>query len=67
MAYKITLIPGDGVGPEQTAAAKRVIEATGVKIDWEVHDAGIDVMDKYGTPLPEHVLESTAGECRTCP
>ena len=58
MAYKITLIPGDGVGPEQTAAAKRVIEATGVKIDWEVHDAGIDVMDKYGTPLPEHVLES---------
>ena len=58
LAYKITLIPGDGVGPEQTAAAKRVIEATGVKIDWEVHDAGIDVMDKYGTPLPEHVLES---------
>ncbi len=58
MAYTITLIPGDGVGPEQTAAAKRVIEATGVKIDWEVHDAGVDVMDKYGTPLPEHVLES---------
>lgn len=58
MAYTITLIPGDGVGPEQTAAAKRAIEATGVKIDWEVHDAGIDVMDKYGTPLPEHVLES---------
>ena len=58
MAYTITLIPGDGVGPEQTAAAKRVIEATGVDIQWEVHDAGIDVMDKYGTPLPEHVLES---------
>lgn len=58
MAYTITLIPGDGVGPEQTAAAKRVIEATGVQIDWEIHDAGIDVMDKYGTPLPEHVLES---------
>ena len=58
MSYTITLIPGDGVGPEQTAAAKRVIEATGVDIDWEVHDAGIDVMDKYGTPLPEHVLES---------
>ena len=58
MAYQITLIPGDGVGPEQTAAAKRVIEATGVDIEWEVHDAGIDVMDKYGTPLPEHVLES---------
>ncbi len=58
MAYTITLIPGDGVGPEQTAAAKRVIEATGVKIDWEIHDAGIDVVEKYGTPLPEHVLES---------
>jgi isocitrate dehydrogenase (NAD+) len=58
LAYTITLIPGDGVGPEQTAAARRVIDATGVKIDWEVHDAGVDVMDKYGTPLPEEVLES---------
>ena len=58
MAYTITLIPGDGTGPELTAAAKRVIDATGVKIDWEVHDAGVDVMDKYGTPLPEEVLES---------
>ena len=58
MAHRVTLIPGDGVGPEQTAAAKRVIEATGVDIEWEIHDAGIDVMDKYGTPLPEHVLES---------
>ena len=58
MSYTITLIPGDGVGPEQTAAAKRVIEATGVKIDWEIHDAGMNVIDKYGTPLPEHVLES---------
>lgn len=58
MAYTITLIPGDGVGPEQTAAAKRVIEATGVPIEWEIHDAGIEVMDKYGTPLPDHVLES---------
>lgn len=58
MPHTITLIPGDGVGPEQTAAAKRVIEATGVDIEWEIHDAGVDVMDKYGTPLPEHVLES---------
>jgi isocitrate dehydrogenase (NAD+) len=58
LSYAITLIPGDGVGPEQTAAARRVIEATGVPIEWEVHEAGIDVMDKYGTPLPEHVLES---------
>ena len=58
MAYTITLIPGDGVGPEQTAAAKRVIEATGVAINWDVHDAGIDVMEKYGTPLPKEVIES---------
>ena len=58
MSHTITLIPGDGVGPELTTAAKRVMDATGVKIDWEVHDAGVDVMDKYGTPLPEHVLES---------
>lgn len=58
MTHNITLIPGDGVGPEQTAAAKRVIEATGVSINWEILDAGIDVMEKYGTPLPEHVLES---------
>jgi isocitrate dehydrogenase (NAD+) len=58
LAHKITLIPGDGVGPEQSAAALRVIEATGVQIDWEIHDAGVDVMEKYGTPLPETVLES---------
>ena len=58
MAYTITLIPGDGTGPELTAAACRVIDATGVKINWEVHDAGVDVMEKFGTPLPEEVLES---------
>ncbi len=58
MAHRITLIPGDGTGPELTEAARRVIEATGVKIDWEICDAGVDVIDKYGTPLPEHVLES---------
>ena len=58
MAHVITLIPGDGTGPELTEAARRVIDATGVRIDWEVHDAGVDVMEKYGTPLPEAVLES---------
>lgn len=58
MVHTITLIPGDGVGPEQTAAARRVIEATGVKINWEVHEAGVDAMEKYGTPLPDAVLES---------
>ena len=58
MAHTVTLIPGDGTGPEIAAAAKRVIDASGAKIDWEVLDAGVDVMDKYGTPLPDHVLES---------
>ncbi|MCX6344870.1 MAG: isocitrate/isopropylmalate dehydrogenase family protein [Armatimonadetes bacterium] len=58
MAYKITLIPGDGTGPEITEAARRVIDAAGVAIEWEVRDAGVDVMEKYGTPLPEEVLES---------
>ena len=58
MSYKVTFIPGDGVGPELSEATRRVLEATGVKFDWDVQDAGVDVMDKYGTPLPEHVLES---------
>ncbi|HHT27033.1 MAG TPA: isocitrate/isopropylmalate dehydrogenase family protein [Firmicutes bacterium] len=58
MVHNVTLIPGDGVGPELTAAAKRVLEATGVRFNWEILDAGADCMDKYGTPLPDHVLES---------
>jgi isocitrate dehydrogenase (NAD+) len=57
-AHTITLIPGDGVGPEVSAAAKRVIDASGADIDWEVHDAGLGVMEQYGEPMPEHVLES---------
>lgn len=58
MAYNITLIPGDGTGPEITEATKRVIEATGVDINWDVKQAGVDVMDQYGTPLPDEVLDS---------
>ncbi len=58
MAYRVTLIPGDGIGPEVAEAARRVVDATGVEIDWEIVEAGVDVMDKYGTPLPEQVLES---------
>jgi len=58
MTYKVTLIPGDGIGPEVTEAAKRVLEATGVAFHWDLAHAGADVMDKYGTPLPEQVLES---------
>ena len=56
--HTITLIPGDGVGPEVSAAARRVIDATGVDIEWEVHEAGLDVMEKHGDPMPAHVLES---------
>ncbi len=56
--HKITLIPGDGIGPEISEAMRQVVEATGVEIEWEKVEAGADVMEKYGTPLPEHVLES---------
>ncbi len=58
MSYTITLIPGDGIGPEITAAMRRVVDATGVKIEWETVEAGADVIEKFGTPLPESVLES---------
>ena len=58
MSYRITLIPGDGIGPELTEATRRVIEATGVPISWDVQDAGIDVYEKEGTPLPDRVIES---------
>lgn len=58
MAYKITLIPGDGVGPEITEATRRVLEATGVKFNWELAYAGAEVMAKQGTPLPNSVIKS---------
>ena len=58
MAYRVTFIPGDGVGPELSEATRRVLEGTGVEFEWDVQEAGADVMDKYGTPLPEPVLES---------
>lgn len=56
--HTVTLIPGDGIGPEITTAMRRVVDATGVDIEWEVVEAGADVMEKYGTPLPDHVLDS---------
>ena len=56
--HKITWIPGDGVGPEISDASRAVIDASGVDIAWEIVDAGVDVMEQYGTPLPDHVLES---------
>jgi isocitrate dehydrogenase (NAD+) len=58
MAYRVTLIPGDGTGPELVAATRRVLEATGVVFDWDIREAGADVMDTYGTPLPDQVLDS---------
>ena len=58
MTCNITLIPGDGIGPEVTEAAKMVLEATGVKINWEILEAGEKVIEKYGTHLPDYVIDS---------
>ena len=58
MAYKVTLIPGDGVGPELAEVARRCVEATGAEIAWDIQDAGEDVMKEKGTPLPDSVIES---------
>ncbi len=58
MSYTVTLIPGDGIGPEVSEAMRRVVDATGVRIDWDVQEAGEKVIAQYGTPLPDHVLES---------
>jgi isocitrate dehydrogenase (NAD+) len=58
VAHRVTFIPGDGVGPELSEATRRVLEGTGVRFDWDFQEAGADVMDRYDTPLPEHVLES---------
>ena len=59
MAHRVTLIPGDGTGPELTDATRRVLEATGVEFDWDVRYAGTDVMDQNdGNPLPDDVLEA---------
>ena len=56
--HTVTLIPGDGIGYEVSEAARRVIDASGAEIEWEVHDAGLDVIEKYGEPMPPHVLDS---------
>ena len=58
MAHDVTLITGDGTGPELAAAARRCIDATGVKINWDEQEAGVDVMERLGTPLPDGVMES---------
>src|SRR5215469_13556188 len=58
MPYDVTLIPGDGTGPEITEATRRVLEATGVEFTWHVHQAGLSVLEKAGTVLPEEVIQS---------
>jgi isocitrate dehydrogenase (NAD+) len=56
--HRVTLIPGDGIGPEVSAAARAVVDATGVEIDWEIQEAGAAVLEREGTPLPGHVIEA---------
>jgi isocitrate dehydrogenase (NAD+) len=58
MAHRVTLIPGDGIGPELAEASRRVLDASGVDLEWEIQDAGEAVMAEHGTPLPEYVLDS---------
>lgn len=56
--YKIVLLPGDGIGPEVTSAARKVLAAAGVVIDWEIMDAGAGAVEKHGTTMPEETLEA---------
>jgi isocitrate dehydrogenase (NAD+) len=59
VAHRVVLIPGDGTGPELTEATRRALEATGVELDWDVREAGADVMERYGgNPLPPDVLDA---------
>src|SRR5215213_5576453 len=58
MAHKVTFIPGDGTGPEIAEATKRVLEGTGVEFDWDTQEAGVDVYESSGKPLPDETLES---------
>ena len=56
--YKVTLIPGDGIGPEVSEAMMKVVKASGAKIEWERVEAGEGVMDEYDTPIPQHVIDT---------
>jgi isocitrate dehydrogenase (NAD+) len=58
VAHRVTFIPGDGTGPEIAEATKRVLDATGVDFDWDAQEAGVDIMETAGTPLPDAVIES---------
>src|ERR687888_2565665 len=61
MPHRVTFIPGDGVGPELSEATRLVLEATGVQFEWDFQEAGADVMDRFGTPLPDQILQSIRG------
>src|SRR5688572_29821827 len=56
--HRITLLPGDGIGPEITSAVVRIVEAAGVEVEWESFAAGAEALSRFGDPLPEQVLES---------
>lgn len=58
MAHEVTLITGDGTGPELAEATRKCVDATGVKINWDEQEAGVDVMERTGNPLPDGVMES---------
>ena len=58
MAYRVTFIPGDGTGPEISEAVRRVLEGTGVRFEWDFQEAGVDVYEREGTPLPDRVIDS---------
>src|SRR5580698_9999732 len=63
MPHHVTLMPGDGIGPEVSAAARRAVDATGVKIDWEIAELNPDIMLKTGQTLPQHVVDSLDRTC----
>src|SRR5215472_11723541 len=58
MAYKVTLIPGDGIGPDVTQAAVRILEATGVKFEWQSYEAGAEAYEKYREYIPKELTPS---------
>jgi isocitrate dehydrogenase (NAD+) len=58
LAHQITLIPGDGIGPEITGAARKILEASGLQVEWEIVEAGMTALEKYRDPLPEEVIKS---------
>ena len=67
--HKITLLPGDGIGPEVTASVVAIIECTGVKVDWETYFVGSEALARFGDPLPQEVLppDRRAGTDRVLP